>query len=415
MRSNILEVFKLFKEEGVHYFVLRDYDELDDIIESLDIDIFVDSSDIGKLKRLLKKDGWYFNFINDNKYPHFQYVKIVNNKIVKLDFVSKLRYGKNNYQIHNINYDISYSRKKNDICVCDENLAVLTMLLHIIFDKGKISQKNYTILNQMYLDYNKQKSMKLDSFFLEVCDEILKNSIEETNSNISSYREKIINKGYLKANTFFNFVDKIRINFCCLLNRILMRLRKLSIAVIGVDGSGKSTAIEELSLMYGNKSVVVYMGLKNFANKKLEKIVKMKESDMSTMDKMKLKIYLYIELLRRYLKNRFSYKIVIYDRYVEDNYINSIGRFRYVDNLFYKYLFPKAKIYFYFHCDANTSFSRKNDITDRKGFIMMKERYDKLFLNKKRIVSIDTDENSKLDTIDLICNSINEVMPKSLY
>ena len=114
----------------------------------------------------------------------------------------------------------------------------------------------------------------------------------------------------------------------------------------------------------------------------------------------------------RYLKNRFSSKTVIYDRYVDEAYINSRGIKQFLCIIMYRFLFPKPKKVFYLHCSTDTSFKRKNDILDKKAFIDMKDRFDKKFLNTKGIIDLSSDELSLSEIIDEVTIELNQTFLK---
>lgn len=84
IEKEIMNIFDLFNEKTVNYFVLRDFENINRIYNSMDIDIFCDKRSKKKVDMIFKKNGWYTPFINVNKYSHKQYYKIIGEKYISL-------------------------------------------------------------------------------------------------------------------------------------------------------------------------------------------------------------------------------------------------------------------------------------------------------------------------------------------
>lgn len=407
--NEIDKLFSIFNDMNIKYFILRDYEKLENIYNSKDIDLFVDRKDKKAVQEVLKNNDWFTPTINDNKYPHKQYYKIENQKMFKLDFVFGLYYGKNTLKFEIEKYlKPSFKRKKGIITISDENVALYTMLLHIVFDKQCINEKNYNILKSMYEDY-KNSPLKIEEDhkrIIEIIEEIINNGVDETNEKISIYKKEIKKLKILNSNIFRNCYIRLKILMFSIFNKIYKVLCNRTIAIIGVDGSGKSTSIDLINKIYDEKSKITYMGLKEF---KIKVLYKMNENrNGNVFYKLIKRVLFYFEMLIRALKSRFSPKVIIYDRYVNDFFINSSGMLKKIDILFYKILFPRPKMIFYFYCSGETSLKRKDDIPDEKAFLIMKEKYDKYFSNDKKAIMINTDVESIESAVNIICDNINK-------
>ncbi len=408
--DGLVELLERLNSESC-YFVIRDYETYDRIANSKDIDIYVPKREMRKVAKILKENGWHRYYIIENKIAHTQYFKIINRRIMKIDIVTQFYYGKNSYSFKNRDAIIpDGGRPKSGAMVATPIFALRAMVLHIVYDKGEISEKNLKILKGMLDEYNGEKD-----YFWEVANAIVSRASEKEKIDWGDIREGFKKSGLLRSNCLLNCIVATKNAFCKYVGRIMWRLRKNSIAIVGVDGSGKSTAINYLSDIYGDKSRVVYMGLKDFKNNTLQKLACKKYDNLSLVEKIKMKCLLFFELLGRYYRWRFSRKVILFDRYKQDYYLNSIGKFKIIDNVIYRLLFPNPKKYIYVYCKTETSFSRKDDIEDKKGFAIMKKRYDSYFLKKQKVLLLNTDKMNEEQVIDKITEYINTKMYKSLF
>ena len=81
--KEISEIFEYFNLKKINYFVLRDYNTIERIYNSKDIDLYLSKKDLIIVDNYLLKNHWNKQINNTNKYPHIQYVKIINNKLFK--------------------------------------------------------------------------------------------------------------------------------------------------------------------------------------------------------------------------------------------------------------------------------------------------------------------------------------------
>ena len=199
-------------------------------------------------------------------------------------------------------------------------------------------------------------------------------------------------KDILEEFNIKNYIYILKSKLCYILSSLFKIFWENGICLVGVDGSGKSTTVYNLEQILIPHVKIQYMGFKDwelkfvrnhFENTKDTKIYKLQSI-----------IYVYIEMWYRYIKSRFSRKLVIYDRFVDEAYINASGLSKKIYTILYKYLFPKPKQYIYLYCDLDTSLSRKDDILDKEQFRNMKDRFDLIFLNKEMIPCYSSDELS---------------------
>lgn len=406
MLEELINIFDEFNSKDVNYFIIRDYYSMERLCDSRDIDIFVDEKYKKSVDKIFKENGWYTPFFNDNKYPHKQYFKMTSNKIIKIDIVFEFCFGKDNLMLSSNIINKNEYNKLESIRIAEERNALYIMVFHVLFDKGELSDKNRLILEKMILEYEK-KYKDYDNDIYMVAKKLVKDDINSVNENINLNKIKLSQKLY--RNKVKNFFINLRIKIVGKLKYISNCLRKRSICFVGIDGSGKSSTIKSMSDIFDNISQIVYMGQKDY---KINKLSILLNKEKCTLFEKILKIALLrIEFFYRYYNTRYNYKIILFDRYIDDNFINASGKFKLLDLFLFKLIFPKPKIKIYLYCSAETSFERKNDILSKDNFITMKNRYDEYYLKRKDCILIDTDKYSEEEVISKIVSVINKDYP----
>lgn len=178
-----------------------------------------------------------------------------------------------------------------------------------------------------------------------------------------------------------------------------------TIAILGVDGTGKSSVINEIKTKLGDSCIVQYMGYRSFGDKRIEQIEARPHGLIQTLV---LKWLIYKSYIRRYREAKKKNKIVIFDRYVHEIYINSFGLASFINKLVYKYLYPNPNFVIYLHCPAEISLARKDDIPDKEVFKSMKTRFDSVFIGRKKCLCLDSYKYSSEQLADIIIKYIND-------
>lgn len=176
----------------------------------------------------------------------------------------------------------------------------------------------------------------------------------------------------------------------------MLRMKRKTLAILGVDGSGKSTAVKNLKKVLGDRCIITYMGYKDFEDQRIEELKGKRWSTPFIVYR------IYRCFWKRYLDAVRTHKIAIFDRYIHEIFINADGRLKWVSIILYKFFFPKPQKIVYLHCSVAESLNRKSDISDVEVFTKMKKRFDSYFINRKQVLSLDTGELS----VDEITNKI---------
>lgn len=194
-------------------------------------------------------------------------------------------------------------------------------------------------------------------------------------------------------------------------------LRNFSIAIVGVDGTGKSTLVKLLADYYGDQAHIQYMGYhpSSFTTLPLKLFSRLHKLRPLLM-RFHLDTSLYMLLswhemkvrLRRALRHRD--KLILFDRYcweVNDN-AESPFAFRLSDFLFHRH-FPSPTGVIYLYCPTELSLRRKDDIPDKEAFVWMKEHTDRIYLSRPDTLVIDTSSHTPEQTKSLAVEYISSL------
>lgn len=402
--SEIDLLFKTLNDSRTQYCVLRGYLNEQDFYESKDFDLYVPKKKKKMFEKIVFKLGYKTPSINDNVYPHKQYFKLVEGRMIKIDVVYGLCFG-NKLLCFNKSINIEQdSFILNGKRVLKNELSLLLFILHLFFDKRLIvSPANKKRLLE-YLEALKIEADNVAIYSKTILDiiSLIKASNQSSLEIYYSKYFKAIKKEYLKRSNVglyhrvVRFINSYRL-------QLRNKTRERTITFIGVDGSGKSSSLEYVSNVFNDKVYVQYMGFKDMETKYGELYL----SPKKIRPAIKRFLYIHKEMKYRYKKAKASTRrIVLFDRYVWEAVDNSNGKYHLIFWILFKLFFPKPKLTVYLYCDTSLSLSRKDDIVDKNAFIFMKNKFDKTYLYKKKTITIDTGKMSYEETLNIFCNAI---------
>lgn len=189
-----------------------------------------------------------------------------------------------------------------------------------------------------------------------------------------------------------------------------------SIAVVGVDGTGKSTVVQSiLDYFGGDKAVVQYMGLREWETPLAQKCYSKKSAFWYRL----ARFATINELHHRVYKYKNDQRIVVFDRYVDEQILQFRKHrktiFGYVGELLYKWSFGKRfyrpSLLFYMTCDLEVSIARKDDIQSEDDIRRLKQNktlMDAFYKDRPGVFCIDTTKLTIEETLNEVISVIKE-------
>lgn len=417
----LVSLFNELNSQNIHYCLIRDFENTEQVNTSKDIDIVIKKSEKNNAKKILASLGWVTPRINKNLYAHEQFYKWNGTRLVELDVLWDIYYSDGKYKLTNQD-DVFVSQGQLEQAKIPRNEVALRLLvLHLVFDKDNVSEKNLNQLKRL-IDIQENRS----GIFYEIAHSIIERGGYDSEMAYS-FNKRLLSEDVVTTHFSFHIkpIRKCKIFLSGIALRIkwsrCFKLRQdpLKIAIMGVDGSGKSSAIRMLQGHFKN-SFVQYMGFRNdsWESELAKKIRNNKqpegsESFLSRFFHVRLLKFYYVMVYEgyyRYMKAvRSGANVVLFDRYyweIYDNTNNTLSRIVYY--IFLKMLYPKPELQVYLHCPIEESLRRKDDIDDVDDFIRTKNKWDKIYLNRKDVLAIDTSEHS----INEVCGRIIEQLVK---
>lgn len=190
---------------------------------------------------------------------------------------------------------------------------------------------------------------------------------------------------------------------------------RFSVAVVGVDGTGKSTLVESLGRHYGARAHVQYMGFHSYTTLPARLF-----NRMYKLYPLLRRLHLYTTLfmltswyeMRRRLRCAYRQedKLILFDRYCWEANDNADSPFalRLSDFLFHRH-FPSPTGVIYLHCPIGISLQRKDDILDKKWFVKMKEKTDRNYMDRPDTLAIDTSANTPEQVMSMAVEYIDKL------
>lgn len=395
--------------------------------DSSDIDIFILSNDKSKIRLTLKS----INFMPSTMNEYFFAID-ENNRIVP--FHLKDSDGLFNFEILEWFFKKS-SLIEDGVYLLNETTRVANKLIRDLHINGRYRPK--TLIYVKNFISTKENLMAVTTEIHNIC-ELLNRPIEpyiellnlirfETPSEelFNTYRESLnINNSFAPSNQRKEYFRRLNTRIKSLFNRLMFYERMPIIAFIGIDGAGKTRAIESFYIankkirikkfnMRGQEPYFFLSKLLTSVNHTLKKV----------MSKLRLKPFLLIlvvfgdfldwldRLGRTLIFSYYSRRgvLCLIDRYSYDKYINLmvsntrsklVSRvYSWIIRIFFVDFIKKADLTIYLCIDGPTSFERKGEYTekiqDEKNYY-----YDKLFAHKLNNAHVKLDGNQKPEEID---------------
>jgi thymidylate kinase len=253
------------ESEGIRYCILRDGEDLGSLSEGGELDMLLDSRQIGDVRELLKRLG-FVELPSWGHRPHHFFVAYMpeSDGWLKLDVVTRLAYGRPS---HNLDTDLGetcLSRRQlvNDIQIPSSEDEFVSLLFHCILDKRQFPARHCERLRTLRKQISDTESvsvelakyMPLDLTWQRVAELIDAQQWQK----LADYEQAAI--------AHFTSKHPIRIRYSDTRDRLLRKLNRsrnpgLSVAVLAPDGAGKSTLVKSIEESFFFATRKIYMGL----------------------------------------------------------------------------------------------------------------------------------------------------------
>lgn len=347
MREVLKKVFASINGAGIHYLVLRNYDLLPDEIIRGDIDLLVSPHDAKALQSILKDMGF---LVIPDIFPHVfaLFYNVKSGFLVKLDIIDRFVFGRRISISFPGEYEELVLKRRifsKGIYIPSPEDEVFLLLLHCLGDKGFIQPSYREKLQKLIsfsLDTGYLECFLSRVFGQEVSQRVLRRISEKCYIDVIRLRHQLIIYliGKLNVQNFFVLLKILKQKF----TRKILGRKGLKIALLGPDGSGKTTIAQRIRDRRIFDVKTVYMGQNNF-------LLPTRRLLFGILKKMgKSRIFENRELLSSSQEGMFS---------VKGKSRNVIVPFRFFLDLMDLYL--RYFFYDYLYC--------------RKGFMVINDRY----------------------------------------
>ena len=257
MKIDIIDTtFRHLNDSNINYVLLR---SLDSLYQSEDIDLLCEQKHIRQLRAILIALG-FVELKSPGHKPHIFFIlfDFDSGKWIKFDIINQISFGfpYKTYQTHLATEFLATKFNEKDIYVLSKESEFLLLAMHCLLDKKLIENKYNERLLHLYSssDFEHSKiSGYLSQLSVSLSPDLLLQPNNEAREILSQQLSKTSDTSHKIGRFFYTY-------FRGLLNP------KITIALIGPDGVGKSTVISELtnSFPLGIKSV--YMGWSDHEN-----------------------------------------------------------------------------------------------------------------------------------------------------
>lgn len=404
--------FNELNQQEIRYCIMNGYENYPNIIGS-DIDIIVNS--YNKFSLILDVLAVKLDYIIIQKLEH-KY-KVANFFIAK-QFDSKIEILSLDIYEHylvedRILFDSEYFLKdklqyKNFFIPNNKNECLYYFIKKVV--KQDI-ESNFDVLFNKY-----DNEIKFEDFFRNSANSI-KKSFESKDKTFFSINKNVLREEILdtiKSSKYLKVLESIRV-----LKRIF-RPTGFIISILGPDGSGKSTIIEELKKRELPFRRIDYFHLK-------PRLLGAKGDGQPVVNPHAKKPYKgllsYIKLFHFFLDYivgflililplKIKSSLIIFDRYYDDILVDP-KRFRYAGSLmiakFTRFFLPQPELYFILTTDAQVIYKRKQEVVFEELERQINV-YNSLVDGQKYIhIDVDKDIGDIVNEIEIIiCKKLNE-------
>jgi thymidylate kinase len=255
--DSLSDVFSALEAETVRYVVLRGFDPLSELTSSLDIDVFIPASELPRATAVFEALGWKRRRYQTGKMPHvfFDRWDGASGLVRSFDVVTKLCFGEAAHTLRNDEEVLESRQRIHGVYVPAPWMTSFLFALHVILDKEELSEANQVRANRMQQRCQENPSEKQRLVTAYGKDAAL---MTEAFLNWAAATSTTIPDDLARRSRTLEFLDPQRLRVRA--HRIRARWRQLlrpvgRVALIGIDGSGKSTLVDLASRRSGTIAV----------------------------------------------------------------------------------------------------------------------------------------------------------------
>lgn len=331
-------VFLELEDLNIQYCILRNYEKLPYYTDN-DIDILVSKyrkQDMIRIaKNTAKELGWSLYDQIEYSCTALYFTKIIENKleVIHLDICTDIDW-KNNIIISGQEI-LSNIDKIRGFYIPNKYMEVIILLFIRLIYNGKVKEEYKSKIIKLIEQINFEKLQKYiisilgNSDGIELCNLLNEFDFNSIDKNVDKYRKSIkirnfkFNSNYIELT--FKYYKRILFRTICPKGRI--------ISIMGVDGSGKSTIIDEINKdfmkIYSKKIKVFHWRPTLFGGRKNSEgqiSTPHSKDEYSRFFSLLKYVYIWLDYVFGYVIKVLPYKVkgylIIFDRYYYDLYID---------------------------------------------------------------------------------------------
>lgn len=326
----IRDLFVGLNEAEIPYLVLRGYEPVSCLEESVDLDVWIPEAQLGRARQVLRALGWLERRNQTGRYPHifFDFLGHLDQLAIMLDVVTDVCFdwGRGLRELRNSEPLLSRSRLQGIVRVPDPWHTVFLLTLHHLLDKRGVGPDQVERF-QRHLDIARRDdpdgAVLREDFGEAVADLVFRFSQQfggDEPQRVYALRKETACLPVLKARRILG----MRHDHGARARR--RRARPVRVAMIGLDGAGKTTQLSNLVAAARALGVGrAYLGYNEFETRSFRWVMRQLERSRkagrrSTHPLPRLldflrDVLLPIELGHRMRRAEFGKMIVFYDRY----------------------------------------------------------------------------------------------------
>ncbi len=394
----LLSVFERLEQENIQYCLLRDYDQLDQLVNGGEVDLLIRDDQLGQMRSLLVQLG-FVGLPNWGYAPHHFFVAYDQTRDcwLKLDVVTEVAYGK---PIPALRTTLAAGclgnrRRCGPVFVPSPEDELITLLLHCLLDKGYFAPARHErlrALRHQVADERYLSTLLARSWGPSITWPRLAALVDSENWGALLDGRKILIAHLASRDRLGTLIRQVRGRVLRKLNRWVNARQPRSplVALLAPDGAGKSTLAASIQGTFYFPVRSIYMGLyqKGTTSSALFRL-----PGLSLTKRLFTQWWRY--LIARYHQARG--RLVIFDRYTYDALLpprHPLGRFKQLRRWLLAHACPAPDLVLLLDAPGEVLFARKGE---HSASVLEEQRCSYLSLQARlpHMIIIDATRNAE--------------------